>query len=221
MARTGKIARLPLRVREELNTRLRDNESGQTILAWVNELPVCREILERSFGGLAISDANLSEWRSGGFAEWMDEQSQIDEVKMLSEFSLRAAKAAGGNLTQGLLAVNAGKIQKALEQFWKGLHEVDDAEDANSKDQALTRLLTALSTIRGLELDTIKTNLKTIEVKQKGDALALEQKKFQRATAEMFIKFAEDEEAKKIATSDAATDTKLEALGRHLFKDAW
>lgn len=115
MARTGKIARLPLAVREELNLRLLDNENGQDILAWLNDLDVTKEVITRSFAGEPISDANLSLWRTGGFAEWLKEQEHVQEVKRLSEYSLKLAKAAGGNLSKGMLAANVGKIQKALE----------------------------------------------------------------------------------------------------------
>lgn len=221
MARTGKIARLPLAVRDELNFRLRDNESGQTILAWVNALDVTRDVLARHFDGKPISDSNLSEWRSGGFAEWLHEQEDVERVHKLHEVSLRLAQASGGNLSEGLLALNVGRIQEALEQFWEGLREIDSTEEGNDKDQAVSRLLSALSTIRGLEIEKQKLELKRVEVAQKGEALVLEKKKFQRTTAELFVKWVADEEARQIATSDLASDAKIEALGRHLFKDAW
>lgn len=221
MARTGKIARLPLAVREELNARLRDNESGQIILEWVNGLDVTKEILKRHFGGEPISDANLSVWRGGGFAEWLKEQDDVEKIHRLHEASVRIAKAAGGNLSEGLLALNVGRIQEALEQFWSGMRDIESTEEGNEKDKAVTKLLQALTAIRGMEIETKKLALKEIEVQQKGEALNLETKKFQRTTAELFIQWVADEEAKKIATSDMATDAKLEALGRHLFGDAW
>lgn len=221
MARTGKIARLPLAVREELNARLRDNESGQIILEWVNGLDVTKEILKRHFAGEPISDANLSVWRGGGFAEWLKEQDDVEKIHRLHEASVRIAKAAGGNLSEGLLALNVGRIQEALEQFWSGMRDIESTEEGNEKDKAVTKLLQALTAIRGMEIETKKLALKEIEVQQKGEALNLETKKFQRTTAELFIQWVADEEAKKIATSDMATDAKLEALGRHLFGDAW
>jgi len=221
MARTGKIARLPLAVREELNARLRDNESGQIILEWLNGLEVTKEILERHFAGEPISDANLSIWRQGGFAEWMREQDDIERIHRLQEVSLRLAKASGGNLSEGLLALNVGRIQEALEQFWDGLREVESTEEGNEKDAAITKLLTSLTNIRGMELEKQKLDLKRIEVAQKGEALQLETKKFNHARVKSFIDWMVDEEAKKIATSDLATDAKLEALGKHLFKEAW
>ncbi len=221
MARTGKIARLPLAVREELNARLRDNESGQDILAWLNGLPIAKEILARSFAGEPISDANLSIWRQGGFAEWLNEQDDIERIHRLHEVSVRVAKAAGGNLSEGLLALNVGRIQEALEQFWNGLRDLESTEDGNEKDKAVTKLLSSLTAIRGMEIETKKLDLKKIEVAQKGQALDLETRKFNHLRVKSFIEWMVDEEAKKIATSDLATDAKLDALGRHLFKEAW
>lgn len=218
--RTGKIARLPLRIREELNSRLRDNQSGQEILPWVNALPETKEVLERHFYGLAISDANLSEWRSGGFAEWMDEQEQVHKVEKLSELSFRIAKAAGGDISEGLLAIAAGKLQEALEAGTEV--ELDDKGEPVFTGVALDKLVKAVASLRGMEIEKQKLGVKREEVAQKGQALALETKKFQRTTAELFIKWVADEEAKNIATaSDLNTDAKLEALGRHLFGDAW
>ena len=37
--RNGKIARLPLEIREQLNRRLDDGEQGQPDLDWLNALP--------------------------------------------------------------------------------------------------------------------------------------------------------------------------------------
>jgi len=53
------------------------------------------------------------------------------------------------------------------------------------------------------------------------EELELSRKKFQRDTVELFIAYAQDEKAKEIATSDMPNDAKLEALGQHLFGEAW
>ena len=68
--RTGKIACLPETVREELNRRLHDGDSGQSIMAWLNDLPAVRQILKTCFHGKAINATNLSQWRNGGYRDW-------------------------------------------------------------------------------------------------------------------------------------------------------
>lgn len=212
MARVGKIARLPLVIRDELNQRLRDNETGAEILAWVNSLSDVQAVLSRHFGGEPINDANLSIWRSGGFADWLKDQDDVEHIQRLQEVSLRIAKASGGNLSEGLLALNVGRIQEALEQFWQGLREIESTEDGNDKDQAVTKLLSSLTAIRGMEIEKQKLDIKRIEVGQKGESLALEKAKFQRSTAELFIEWVNNEEAKRIALGAETKDTKVAQL---------
>ena len=219
MARTGKIARLPLAIREELNARLRDNESGQTLLTWLNALPETKAVL-KAFADEPISDANLSLWRQGGFTEWLAEQEKVHRIEKLSELSLRLAKASGGNLSEGLLAIAAGKLQEALEAGC----EVEFDETTGKETLSgvpVDKLTAAVAKIRSMELEAQKLEVKKIEVGQKGQALDLETRKFNHLRVKSFIDWMVDEKAKEIATSDMAADTKLEALGKHLFGDAW
>lgn len=74
MTRTGKIARLPLRIREELNQRLQDGEPGRKLVTWLNSLPDVRAILAADFGGRPIRPQNLSEWRQGGYRDWLEQR---------------------------------------------------------------------------------------------------------------------------------------------------
>src|SRR5437879_3777163 len=69
-ARTGKIARLPDSLREQLNIRLRDGEPASTILPWLNSTGEAKDLLQRHFNGQEITEANLSNWRQGGFTDW-------------------------------------------------------------------------------------------------------------------------------------------------------
>ncbi len=97
-ARTGKIARLPRSIRDALNRRLEEGESGVELVAWLNGQPAVRDILESGFGGRPISQQNLSEWRKGGFVEWRKHQESMalardlcanaDELTQLSDESL-------------------------------------------------------------------------------------------------------------------------------------
>ena len=71
MTRNGKIARLPHTIREELNSRLHDGQQGKALVKWLNEIQEVKEILELDFGGRPVSESNLSEWKSGGFVDWL------------------------------------------------------------------------------------------------------------------------------------------------------
>ena len=71
MARIGKIARLGSDIRNELNSRLADGADGKNILHWLNSLPSVCETLARSFGARPITKQNLSNWRRGGYQDWL------------------------------------------------------------------------------------------------------------------------------------------------------
>jgi hypothetical protein len=211
MARNGKIARLPLTIREELNARLRDNENGQTILAWLNALPVCVERIKGEWNGEPVSDANLSIWRSGGFVDWMRDEDRIHKIEKLSELSLRVVKAAGGNLSEGLMAIAAGKLQEALEAGCEVEFDEETGKETIS-GVSVDKLTTALAKIRSMELEAQKLEVKKVEVSQKGESIALEKAKFQRSTAELFIDYVADERAKEIALGAETKDTKVAKL---------
>ncbi len=59
MTRTGKIARLPREIRDQLNQRLLDGQSGQKLLVWLNRLPEVKQVLAAEFDGTPINAPNL------------------------------------------------------------------------------------------------------------------------------------------------------------------
>lgn len=93
-ARTGKIARLPQAVREDLNRRLRDGQPGKELVAWLNTLPEVQAILSASFEGRPITEQNLSEWRSGGYREWQHWEKTRELTRALGQ-QLVAGEGAG------------------------------------------------------------------------------------------------------------------------------
>src|SRR5438132_4320769 len=86
--RTGKIARPPHPIREQLNRRLESSEDYEPILNWLNALPQARQVIDDHFAGRPISTQNLSDWRSGGFSEWQDRQDAVDFLTNLDDQSV-------------------------------------------------------------------------------------------------------------------------------------
>jgi len=70
-APTGKIARLPFTIREQINQRLRDGRMSTQILPWLNQLPEVQSILATQFGGRPINKQNLSAWRLNAYRFWL------------------------------------------------------------------------------------------------------------------------------------------------------
>jgi len=95
MTRLGKIARLPRTLREQLNARLHNGEMGKRLLAWLNAEPEARSVLAEKFGGRPINDQNLSEWKRGGFADWLRQQEVRQWVQCLREVSEELEEDAG------------------------------------------------------------------------------------------------------------------------------
>src|SRR5580698_2203880 len=91
----GKIARLPYKVREELNHRLRNGRTGAEILPWLNELPVVKKILAARFDGVPISEPNLSAWRHGGYKRWLTKQDDLDKLHVMVEDAKEMARVTG------------------------------------------------------------------------------------------------------------------------------
>jgi hypothetical protein len=85
MTRNGKIAHLSSLLRDKLNRRLDNGEEGDTLLDWLNGLPEVQENLKLFFEGAPISKQNLSEWRQGGFREWLIRNELIEQAYELSD----------------------------------------------------------------------------------------------------------------------------------------
>jgi len=230
MARTGKIARLPFSVREELNARLRDNENGQTVLAWLNALPICQERINAADGwkGEPVSDANLSLWRAegGGYQEWLRGAAKCEFVSKLSQ-SLADMSAAGGNrMARNSLPTVIGELHRVLEEgqnvsFDDAGKPVLTGLGVDKLGKTFALLATAEQTDDKLAQNDRKLALEEAHKDMDLRRLVLDEKKFNHARVKSFAEWSQDEQAKDIATSDMPNDAKLEALGLHLFGEAW
>src|SRR5712691_10327672 len=95
MTRNGKIARLPYSIRDLLNQRLHNGEQGAKLVEWLNGLPKVQEVLTEEFGGRPISEQNLSEWKQGGFDDWLRHQQTRAWVRALADESADLKEEAG------------------------------------------------------------------------------------------------------------------------------
>jgi hypothetical protein len=105
MTRTGKIARLPQTLREQLNRRLQDGEPGKRLVDWLNALPEVQVVMASEFGSQPVSKQNLSEWKTGGYAEWEAQQQACGVVQRLVEQSSGLRDTAGGGALSERLSV--------------------------------------------------------------------------------------------------------------------
>lgn len=111
--RTGKIARLPRTVRDRLNQRLANGESGEALLEWLHAQPEVLEVLVRDFDGRPILKQNLSDWRRGGFRDWEARQERIETVQRLAE-EADDIESAAAELPDRLSAIVAERFASLI-----------------------------------------------------------------------------------------------------------
>lgn len=108
MTRTGKIARLPRGIREQLNIRLEDGEKGRRLVNWLNAHPKVREVLRAQFGKRPINEQNLTEWKQGGFVDWQKHQEAREWVREIADESVELEEEAGGGSVADRLSASIG-----------------------------------------------------------------------------------------------------------------
>jgi hypothetical protein len=121
MTHNGKIARLPRNIREELNHRLDDGEPGGRILEWLNALPPVQAV---QMGRGQISAQNLSNWRQGGYQDWLNQQERRQLVRELTANAAELATDAGGvEIVNHLSAVLVAELAASARGALEGLSE--------------------------------------------------------------------------------------------------
>ena len=143
MTRRGKIARLPLYVRNQLNTRLQNGEAAATALAWLNGLPETRELLAEAFDGEPVSEQNVSRWKLGGYADWERHQDSLSLGQRLREEAGEMAEVTDGvPLSEGLTTMLLAEVARTAKTL---LEEITDPKE---RWQRLGEMLDKLARVR-------------------------------------------------------------------------
>ena len=211
----SKIGRLPFAIRNELNERIRDGAQGAELLEWLNGLKETKKVLREmgaSVSGRAASAApinaqNLTDWRSSGYADWLEDQADADRFRRLAEVSHTLATAAGGSAAGIACNIATAKIMDALEA---------------ADDDMIADLSKALVALRAGENAAQKVALAEEKNALAKEQLSLSRAKFERDTTRLFIKWAQSKDALALATDKRlGSDEKTERLGRLMFGDLW
>jgi hypothetical protein len=120
--RSGKIARLPPDIREQLNQRLANHESSTSLVKWLNALPEVQAIVTQEFGGKAVMRQNLHEWRHGGHAEWRRQQEARAIMEQLHQEGNELTKMADGSVSNIMAQWLAARYVVGMKQRlgWNG-----------------------------------------------------------------------------------------------------
>jgi len=204
--RRGKIAKLPAEIRAQVNLKLHDGKGAPEILPWLNADPRVREILGAQFGGADINDQNLTEWRQGGYLDWLDDRERLDALKELSLFAGDAVRS-GTNLSAGAAAIAAGQLITRIE---------------SADDEQLLKISGAIASLRGGDTEAQRVKLLERRVKQTGEKLAFDEKRWRIRTVERVMEYLKDTEALRQATQPGLdNDAKTELIGKRLFGEDW
>jgi hypothetical protein len=219
-ARTGKIARLPLAIRDEVNRRLREGEPGPKIIAWLHTQPEVLTVLDEHFREEPISAQNLSEWRQGGYAEWLDRLEQVERTKELAAYGYQLAQKNNGGAADGAAAILGGQFLELFESL-----DVDKQRQLlKDKPSTVTEFVGAFAKFESAQVkkETARQNRRRLD--QNDEKLALDRQKlelekarFERTTCELFLKFYSDRKAADIAEGKAKKEVKIEQLRLLMF----
>jgi len=162
MTRNGKIARLPRDLREQLNHRLADGELGTTLVQWLNTLPEVKKVLAEHFGGRPINEINLTDWKQGGFAEWLCHEDARNWVAQFVEESdvLQGDSGAVSLADRAAIPVTIA-LHRLLERGLASDNPAQQTRTIVAAAQQLTQLRRA-----NRELDRIRLEEQHLALKQ-------------------------------------------------------
>ena len=149
VTRNGKIARLPREVRQQLNRRLQDGEQGKKLVAWLNVLPEVQAIATAEWAGKPLREQNLSEWKKGGYRDWLAQQEALEIAERLGEDATEWDKEGRPPLTDTLALWLAARYAVATRRVaetegaegWRLLRELcGDIIELRRGDHSAQRL---------------------------------------------------------------------------------
>jgi hypothetical protein len=141
-SRTGKIGRLPRDIRQQLNERLADGESAQILVAWLNGREDVRERLAQYYDGRPITEQNLSDWKQGGFQDWLRHQ----EARAVARDFLSQAEELSDEVGDSTIADRTTEVVAlVLLQLFK---EASEAESGPEQRKAVLEISREIARLR-------------------------------------------------------------------------
>jgi hypothetical protein len=118
MARTGKIARLPKTLRDSVNLALQDGATAQRVMQLITEAKASGATNGDGTEIEIPNDQNLTNWREGGYADWLKENERLNDMRAKREFALRiVSENEGGKIHEAGLNLAASQIFELLQDF--------------------------------------------------------------------------------------------------------
>jgi len=207
-ASVGKIARLPKAIREQLNRRLEDGEPASALTEWLNELPEVKKALHKYFGGAAISEKNLSNWRLTGYARWVERQELLGEVREMAEEASDINETSKNRLIRMTATLACTKLLKQLR-------------DARAMGVDVVKIGFAIAALNNVEQSHVRRKHAERALGQKDELVTLAWDKHLRDCAAIALRVLNDAQAKAIQKAPIDNSVKIELIGRRMFGALW
>ncbi len=208
MARQGKVARLPYRLKKEVNERLRDGQPARKILAWLNKQPGAISIWAEYFSEQPATAQNLSEWRDGGYKEYLAEIAELESVEQLTDYALQIAERSGASLADGAAAIVAGQIVKSFKEI------------SDEGGMPLDKAAFAVAALQAGNLGKEKLELAKGKHALAEKKATLDREKFESMACEAVLKAAKSKEIQNILGSGETKAVQLDLIHEQLFGKA-
>lgn len=160
----------------------------------------------------------LPEERQATIIDFMRTHKEAETLSWLREDGV---STSGGALSAFWswyhLQLRLQKNEQTVSQVLQDLKSNNSSLSPEELEKAGQRFFEALAIA---EEDSL-TWKRVQDSKLKLGVLELSRQKFQRDTVKLFIQWYQDEEAKKIASSNVSTEEKTNRLGQRLFGDLW
>jgi hypothetical protein len=138
--RVGKIAQLSKVIRDEFNQRIENGKLGPELFRWLNSLPETQQLLTEKFDRQPVTKSNLSDWRQGGYRDWLKDKAREERIRRLSETGNSLQQAECGDLFENFARIAVAELSADMD----GLDDMKNSDARWQRLRELTRELARL-----------------------------------------------------------------------------
>lgn len=212
----GKIGRLPHVIREEVNTRLLNNEPAKAILKWLNALPETQQVCREFWNEEPVTAKNLSDWKTGSaYHEWRERRQSAEETKELVALANSMA-GTGNGIASGLATWLAGDFLAIFEQMRR---EGVSLTELTALVEPIAKLADKENARARLDLEREKEAGRRETLRLAKEKHAWDMEKVKRFTLERLRKFALTPEVQAVLTNGKTEELQNKELEQLIFGD--
>ena len=168
-------------------------------------MPEVQHVLAEEFAGRPLSEQNLSEWKAGGYHDWLARQETLAQTRELAADAAELTAATDGRLTDHLATVLAARYAAALAG-WSG----ELTEDFRRKLRALHGLCQDIVELRRGDHSGARLSLER-------DRLEREREKTDEEVVEHFKRWVKNPQVRDWICQDWVSPEERERRMRELF----